>query len=1105
MEPHQSPLFLAGRTDKINQLAHISLLDSKDNTAVGVNTAHVLGTQNTTVGAYAGTLDARSRQTVLLGERAGHNARTAIEAVAVGAGSLARAVLARQSVFVGFGTGESARSASLVTSVGHAAGAHLSTAARSTYVGALSGQFSLNSLDDTFVGFSSGKTCRDGSRNACLGAFSGTHLEAGSENVFVGYKTGANVGTAHRCVAIGALALEHAANSSNVIAIGTGAGQFATGARDAVFIGSGGSGDGQSGLDTANSVYIGVNTGFAGSDNVGVGTGALPAVTGRDNVAVGTGAGTGLLGGNSNVLIGSQAGANTLHHVENVCVGVRSGNTGSFNTLVGYATGGAIRGNSNSVLGWGAGNVARGDNNVLLGRGVGATATGSQNVLMGALCVDSVQGNTNVVMGSDVLRTLTGSNNVAVGSQIRVTAPLDNSVILGSEFDQDFDLEAVANSVIIGTGFTLNNRDSDTLILGSRGLGDVIRATKDGVSFGTGIIAEKAQKEPAGPIQLLSERYTRPEFAVASDANFTVRPNFSDVATKFLWYDVLADASPLNSSTSLTSDGFYGPADRSMLQPDGSLDPPIPTVTRIAPPTDGGWATVTIPATRIQGRLYTEAHLHGSGLCCFGNRDAFKSGSSNPSYGVPVGEPTAACLFGPTVAFGPLTNTTMSHVFHFGERELGGDHAATMQDLGAHFKHSVVVLRWEAVRAGTQLLVAEISILYPAPQIRGSVDDVVRLAWSGTWPKGWDGNSIAFTGLDGGVLGHRNTALSPENLIYFVPKTPPPSPRFTAWAGMSPSLIPGLSTKVPLKHPLRLFDRTFDAIYVHRSGYISFGSALAPTTVPTIVPDIPVLVVGSQTHAFEISPHVHFVSQLLDGSQLDGASAAFDASPRASSTETYVRLEAVRNARLYIVELAFSSSDMTILYTDTYRNSEPGVTFALTYENATYPIPHSSKASYKVTTNLPPHVFAGGKVRVDSAGITLTDAVYKGNGAQLTNIDYTQLALPGTYGDGYFAQVGPVSAGAVHAITANAISAARCFSGLLGVFVSNATTLKAGTATLSVLRYADQMDVALVTAHKNPNLAQLDVDTDANNTITVTTDPGCDVTWKFDGACFRSS
>lgn len=147
--------------------------------------------------------------------------------------------------------------------------------------------------------------------------------------------------------------------------------------------------------------------------------------------------------------------------------------------------------------------------------------------------------------------------------------------------------------------------------------------------------------------------------------------------------------------------------------------------------------------------------------------------------------------------------------------------------------------------------------------------------------------------------------------------------------------------------------------------------------------------------------------------------------------------------------------------------------------------------------------FAGGKVTISSSGINVTGASLYVDGVSLTNPSGEP--MPGVYGTGYFSKVGQVELldEAAHHIADTEISSAVCFGGRLDVYVGNAQTGRFGWAQLNVSKAQGALQIAPVMVYRNTQLNALSVTLGTSTSISVLTDAGCAVTWKFDGAGFR--
>lgn len=1145
MNPYASLIHFPGRTDKLNQLAHVSLIDGVDNTAVGVNTAHVSGAQNTVVGAYAGTLDAASHHAVLVGHHTGNAAQTLAHTVAIGAGALSSATVVRDSVFVGSLTAGSARAADLCTALGYASGERLSTGVRTTLVGAMCGQFSFNTQDDTFVGYACGRACRDGARNVGVGALCGAALQTGADNVLVGYMAGANMVTAHQCVGVGAMALEHAANASNVIAIGTGAGRYATGARDAIFIGGWGrdEGPGESGIETGNCVFVGIGTGFAGFDNVGIGTSTLPMVSGRDNVALGTTAGFRLLDGDSNVLVGSRSGAALGSAQQNVLVGVDSGATllGGENTGLGTEVGPAGISFRNTCVGHQTGTYAVGSENVIVGAGacksssvtrqnvvVGALAAtrgfaGDNNIVLGANACSTFSGNNNIVLGCQSFDTFTGSRSVVIGTDMNITKPLNDVTLVGSYFTEEYDSTQISNCVVVGRGVVLSDRDSNSLVLSAPELGDVVRATTDSTTFGSEISRRPIDVDLIGPPdEFVTARYG------AENMPHTILAEPGGV-----WYDVHALAPLFEEDDTSARDGFYGqPASPLLDHPEFYTEPAYANC----------WQSLVLTRPMyIQGLPYHEAAFHQHGLCCFHDgytgrlwgynstpaplypeRVTYEDEANSAGEDIRVVEvPDAARILGPTLLFSAkanVTSATLSYYHFIGIDEFSQDDILSRDFYDANLCSTAEVIRWEASGPNVFCMV-ELTVFHPATGFEG-IDNIFRFSFSpGLWPYE-QRPEMYLSGLDGVRLASSPMGNEANCLVYFVPKSTPDITTFSPWFALSPGLRQIDRVAIQMTSWFLFFDEYVDAIYVTRDGTMYLKRPVDVEGFPTLKFQLAVL---QEPYAY--NPESFVCSRVLllrtDYADLESVDnrAYFETgyfSP-ASEVVTRIRIELLFNGNPVIYECEFGNDSVVINFTDTVRNLPSNTVFQLEYRGVRYRIPRTS--GLEVSTNrIAPAVFAGGRVVINNLGINLAYEYYiNGSGAMLYDIPPSAIVYPGTYGDGYFEtsyrhaswqwETVTGSERIIHWSDINPGGGyGRCWAfGILYVF-ANASLfvnepMKQGIIIASVIRNTT-LDIQVTHKHTTPALGTFDVVADGNR-IKVYTDIDCHVTWKWSGSVVR--
>ena len=216
------------------------------------------------------------------------------------------------------------------------------------------------------------------------------------------------------------------------------------------------------------------------SDNVGVGYGALGALTqGDNNVAIGslplqsntTGGnniGIGITAlrynatGVNNVAIGSysQRGASGQNHSNNTSVGFNSlyaVTTGGENIAIGSASGDAITtGSRNVTIGRYAGSaITTGSHNIAIGyASLDAVTTTSSQIAIGDFALSALtSGLYNVAIGTNAGKLMTAnSSNTIIGDNAFISADgnEDKNVVIGAGAGDQMNSDQIDNNVIIG-------------------------------------------------------------------------------------------------------------------------------------------------------------------------------------------------------------------------------------------------------------------------------------------------------------------------------------------------------------------------------------------------------------------------------------------------------------------------------------------------------------------------------------------------------------------------------------------------------------------------------------------------------------------------------
>jgi hypothetical protein len=308
---------LAGRTDRVQQLSHVSLADGADNTLLGLEAgAKVTGNTNTFVGSRVARVAAYSSNNVVVGARAAEylGSRTH-DNVILGHLAGQQIVYSESNVVVGAEAGRYVQRSVLCTLVGFRAGGEMASGARNTFVGAQSGYYSYNNSDNVFVGDRAGMNNRVGHRNTFVGTGAGISATRGNDSVLIGYYAGATL------------------------------------------------------MDADGSTIVGQGAGSnaSGGYNTLLGSGVAEELDGNACVVVGYRAAA-HAAGNNTVYVGAFAG-NAMRASETVAVGYEAlaSGEGQYVTVVGASAASSLHGNNNTIAGSHAWQVARGDYNSVIG------------------------------------------------------------------------------------------------------------------------------------------------------------------------------------------------------------------------------------------------------------------------------------------------------------------------------------------------------------------------------------------------------------------------------------------------------------------------------------------------------------------------------------------------------------------------------------------------------------------------------------------------------------------------------------------------------------------------------------------------------------------
>ena len=279
-------LYLSGRSDRVNQLAHVSLVDGKGNAYLGLYAGAqrpLAGGNNTYVGTYSGA-NASAEASVFLGLGSGRRATRIRETCFIGykAGELSERV--ESTVCVGAFAGRKMTRANCNAVFGYQAAAELTSGSRNTIIGTFAAfqQFSASDnvvvghragyknrigANNCYLGTNSGFAAYNGLENVCVGVRSGEELYAGQKNVLLGYASGSKIADASNCIAIGTRAMQFFSDGDTNTCLGTETARYFSGNNNTILggysvgnaIGSNNSVIGSNSMNRRNSGRVEIN------------------------------------------------------------------------------------------------------------------------------------------------------------------------------------------------------------------------------------------------------------------------------------------------------------------------------------------------------------------------------------------------------------------------------------------------------------------------------------------------------------------------------------------------------------------------------------------------------------------------------------------------------------------------------------------------------------------------------------------------------------------------------------------------------------------------------------------------------------------------------
>jgi hypothetical protein len=476
--------YLSGRTDRVQQLAHVSLADGASNTMLGLNAgAKSTGYRNTYVGANVASSSKTSSNNVVVGANAGEFMRNSNDNVALGRRAAQFMNIGTYNVVVGTQAGEHMKRSSYNTVVGYRSGGQMISGARNTFVGSLSGYYTFNASDNVFVGESAGMQNRYGHRNTFLGTGAGKSSSRGNNSVLIGYYAAANGESIDGSVVIGSNVAPGANVVGNSVVLGSGAAAGAANVTESVIVGRG-AGAGLVNVDSSVMLGTSSGAGSTGAFNTYVGRESGAGASGNLNAAVGYLAASPSMAGDRNAVLGFGA-ASSLRGNLNVVLGANAASTANCDqsTIVGAFAGANVRGNTNSVVGYGAASSLRGNLNVVFGANAAALSNSSSSTLVGAGAGRLLQGDFNTAVGALTSANVVGAYNTATGYGAATDCVGNALTAVGA-----FSAQQVRGNALTAVGYLAGGNvvgDRNTFVgfgAGSRTSGNALTAIGDGAA-----------------------------------------------------------------------------------------------------------------------------------------------------------------------------------------------------------------------------------------------------------------------------------------------------------------------------------------------------------------------------------------------------------------------------------------------------------------------------------------------------------------------------------------------------------------------------------------------------------------------------------------------
>jgi hypothetical protein len=245
------------------------------------------GVSNVAVGYLAGEDLTTGTDNTFIGTEAGKNTTDRNHNTVVGNQAFMTNVNGAKNVALGSGAlllmNPASDSDTYNVAVGYDAGGQITTAASNTIVGGLAGDALTTGSLNTFVGTAAGSATDDGASNTAVGAYAldaGNALTSGTSNTFVGGEAGDATDDGIQNVAVGYQALSANCDNGNT-AVGVESLKVCTGYHNTAI----GLNAGKSVTSGGNMLFLGKDSGLAGSPGGAHTTGTNSVVIGDENIA----------------------------------------------------------------------------------------------------------------------------------------------------------------------------------------------------------------------------------------------------------------------------------------------------------------------------------------------------------------------------------------------------------------------------------------------------------------------------------------------------------------------------------------------------------------------------------------------------------------------------------------------------------------------------------------------------------------------------------------------------------------------------------------------------------------------------------------------------